>query len=70
MYIIELLIKFIKGKNYNKTFPDINQETMSDNSVQECTHFFMPLNNDKDFFACKHCGIVVSKEQLQGPRKF
>lgn len=69
MYIIELIIKFIKGKNYKKLFPDINQEANSDNNTQDCTHFFMPLNDDKDFFACKYCGLVVSKEQLQSLRK-
>ncbi len=64
MYIVEWIISFIKGKKYNKSLPDFNQGTVQ-GDVQDCTHFFMPLDNDKDYFACKHCGLVVSKDKFE-----
>jgi len=67
MYIIELLIKIFKGKKYKKLIPEYTSATNSDliENPDDCEHLFMPLDDSKEYFACKNCGIVVSKKQLK-----
>ena len=67
MYIIEILIKIFKGKKYKKLIPEYTQ-TIDGNLIEDpddCEHLFMPLDESKEYFACKNCGIVVSKEKLK-----
>ena len=68
MYIFEWIIKFIKGKTYKvapKTdFIPSDGEDLIENP-NECEHIFMPLDSSEEFFACKYCGMVVSKDKLK-----
>lgn len=68
MYIFEWIIKFIKGKTYKvapKTdFIPSDGEDLIENP-NECEHIFMPLDSSEEFFACKYCGTVVSKDKLK-----
>lgn len=72
MYIFELLFRVFKGKpvqyknNYN---PVDNQEEIVENS-EECDHLFMPLDSTNTMFACKHCGLIVSKDKLKNKNIF
>jgi len=68
MYIFEWIIKFIKGKTYKvapKTdfIPSDGKDLIE--NPNECEHIFMPLDSSEEFFACKYCGMVVSKDKLK-----
>lgn len=68
MYIFEWITKFIKGKTYK---PSVRTDYITSDgedlleNPDECEHVFMPLDSSEEFFACKYCGIVVSKENLK-----
>ena len=65
MYIFEVITKIIKGKKYKKLFP--YQADYQDDIVEnpdDCEHLFMPLDSTNEMFACKYCGLVISKDQL------
>jgi hypothetical protein len=68
MYIFELLFDYLKGKKYtpkNKYNPlNSSTEDLIENP-DECEHLFMPLDSSNEMFACKYCGLVVSKEKLK-----
>ena len=72
MYIFEAIIKFIKGKKYQKLTPDYNPEVEEDiiENPQECEHLFMPLDSSNEFFGCKYCGFVVPKSKLKDKNIF
>jgi hypothetical protein len=65
MYIFEVLTKIFKEKKYKKLFP--YQADYKENIIEtpeDCEHFFMPLDSSNEMFACKYCGLVVSKDKL------
>jgi hypothetical protein len=68
MYIIELIIKYLKGKKYttkNKYNPiEIIPDGLEE-KPEDCEHLFMPLDSSEEIFGCKYCGLVVSKENLK-----
>jgi hypothetical protein len=66
MYIVELIIKFIRGKKYKKITPDYDPENNEniEEKPDECEHFFMPLDDSNEFFACKYCGIIINAKDL------
>ncbi len=67
MFIFEWITKFIKGKNYKlpvrTDYTPADGEDLLENP-KECEHVFMPLDSGEEFFACKYCGLVVSKNEL------
>lgn len=73
MYIIELIVRYLKGKTYKKrneynpleVVPDGLEETS-----ENCEHLFMPLDSSKELFACKYCGLVVPREKLKNKNIF
>ncbi len=71
MYIFEFITNILKGKKYRK-HTNYNPEIQDDiiENPQECEHLFMPLDESKEMFACKYCGLVVSKDALSNNRKF
>ena len=73
MYIFELIFKFFRRKKkYNtQDFEPITLKT--DGLIEdsnECMHLFMPLDSSNEFFACKHCGLVVPKKELKNKNIF
>ncbi|HCB11838.1 MAG TPA: hypothetical protein DEO94_06910 [Cyanobacteria bacterium UBA11991] len=68
MYIFEEITKFLNGKKYK---PDVKTDyTPSDGedlleNPNECEHLFMPLDSSGEYYACKYCGLVVSKDKLK-----
>lgn len=67
MYIFELIVRYIKGKKYKKQTPDYTPDKTEDilENPEECEHFFMPLDESREYFACKYCGLVVSHKELK-----
>lgn len=65
MYIFELIYQYLKGKSYHKSV-NFNplEETKEEDLAEECEHFFMPIDSSNETFACKYCGLVVSKDKL------
>ncbi len=61
MYVFELFTKLFKKPI--TTTKEFTSDDIVENSG-ECNHLFMPLDSSNEFFACKYCGIVVSKEEL------
>ena len=67
MYIFELIARYIKGKKYKKQSPDYSPDKAEDilENPDECEHFFMPLDADNEYFACRNCGLVIPKNKLK-----
>ena len=67
MYIFEILIKYLKNKPKikQKTYNPLENEPdgLEENS-QNCEHFFMPLDSSEENFACKYCGLIVNRKNL------
>jgi len=66
MYIFELIAELFKKKetpeeNYIPPIDDLNYTS---ENPQNCKHFFMPIDSTNTMFACKNCGLVISKENL------
>ena len=73
MYIIELIVNFLKGKKYKKLTKYDPLEIMPDDFVQgfeSCEHLFMPLDSSNEMFACKYCGLVVPRSKLKDKNIF
>lgn len=71
MYIFELIANAFrsKNKNFNTYNPlDVQDELIEDSD--NCEHLFMPLDSSNTMFACKNCGLVVSKEDLKNKNIF
>ena len=63
MYILELITKFLRKKE-DKSKKDSwtdHAENIIENS-QDCEHLFLPIDSTNQYFACKYCGFVISKE--------
>ena len=72
MYIIELFIDIFKGKKYKKHSYnplDNNPNALEENS-EDCEHLFLPLDSNKEHFACKYCGLIVTKNKLKNKNIF
>ena len=73
MYIFELITEFLKGKKYRKSVEYNPLEVAPDGLAEDsenCEHLFMPLDNSKELFACKYCGLVVPKSKLKNKNIF
>lgn len=61
-----------KGKKHKK--PTYNPLTIEpdENEVESdsCEHLFMPLDSSNTMFACKYCGLVVSRDKLKNKNIF
>ena len=67
MYIFEFLIKYLKNKpkfKYKSYDPMENIPNGLEEDSQNCEHLFMPLDSSKENFACKYCGLIVNKKNL------
>jgi hypothetical protein len=68
MYIFELIARaFSKSKSPQ---PQIQFEEETIEDTEECEHLFMPVDSTNTVFACKYCGFIVSKEQLEAKNFF
>lgn len=67
MYIFELIAQLFKKKtkhtedDYTPPIDDLNYTA---ENPHNCKHFFMPIDSTNTLFACKNCGLVISKENL------
>lgn len=71
MYIFELIANAFRSKNKNlNTYNplEVQDELLEDSD--NCEHLFMPLDSSNTMFACKNCGLVVSKEDLKNKNIF
>jgi len=70
MYIFELLGEIFKKKQHK--IPDVTPVDEEVNALienpQDCEHLFMPLDSTNTMFACKYCGIVLSKDKLNSTK--
>lgn len=57
MYIIELIVKMIKGRG--KTEPHVVEDIL-----EKCEHIFLPIDSTKKILACSKCGMVIKAENL------
>lgn len=73
MYIFELIVQYIKGKKYKKLREynpvELEPDGLAENP-EDCEHLFMPLDSSNEMFACKYCGLVVSKDKLKNKNIF
>lgn len=73
MYIIELLVDFLKGKKYQPSHRFDPLESSKTDLIEDsdnCEHLFLPLDSSKEYFACKYCGLVVPKNKLKNKNIF
>lgn len=73
MYIIELIIKYLKPKKYKAkyTYDPLEQDsTALEENSDNCEHLFLPLDSSNENFACKYCGLIVPKEKLKNKNIF
>lgn len=66
MYIFELIVKYIKGKNYYNRplkFDPLAEDNLDESS--ECEHTFMPVDSTGEILACSKCGLVVNRKDLK-----
>ncbi|MBQ8458717.1 hypothetical protein IJ541_01290 [bacterium] len=70
MYIFELIAQYFKGVKINrKNFDPLDnpQDGLVEDS-DNCEHLFMPLDSSKEMFACKYCGLIVPKNNLENKK--
>ena len=71
MYIFELIANAFRSKNRNcNTYNPLNSTDELIEDSDNCEHLFMPLDSSNTMFACKNCGLVVSKEDLKNKNIF
>lgn len=73
MYIFELLTQYFKPKKYTAkhSFNPLDNEINGlEEDSENCEHLFLPLDSSNEYFACKYCGLVVSKEKLKNKNIF
>ena len=64
MYIFELFSKIFKGKTYKSNITYDPNRKFEEIAIEDCNHVFMPLDISNEYFACKYCGLVVDKNNL------
>lgn len=64
MYFIELLVK--KFTHKNKTEEEYNplEEEKHDTDYEKCEHVFMPIDSTGETLACRNCGMVIKRNEL------
>jgi hypothetical protein len=69
MYIIEVIIKFIRkirgGKDVLPPPPVEFDEETGNMADDECeNHIYLPIDSTKRFLACKNCGHIIKNVNL------
>lgn len=62
MYIFELILRYIQGKKHKAhlhTPQPQNDEVTT--QIEDCEHFFMPVDSTGEILACKYCGLIINK---------
>lgn len=68
MYIFELILKYIRGKNYKQNLsPNIltQNDTNKAEDDEDCIHLFMPVDSSGEVLACKYCGLIIYKNDYK-----
>lgn len=74
MYLIELLVKYIKKDRVVEILDEHDKNTalnplenISDEEDESsaCEHIFMPVDSSGEILACSKCGLVIKKKDLQ-----
>ena len=67
MYIFELLANAFKSKKYRRFeyADDQNEARYLAEETENCEHVFLPIDSTNTMFACKFCGLMVSKDKLK-----
>ena len=72
MYIFELIAQLFKKKKYlpRNSFDPLNELQEEFDDSENCNHMFLPLDSSNTLFACKYCGLIMSRENLKDKNIF
>lgn len=73
MYIIELLVKYLKKDRFMEVLDEHDSKNAQnpleiipeEESSENCEHIFMPIDSTGEILACSKCGLVVNKKDLR-----
>lgn len=74
MYLIELLVKYLKKDRVVEILDEHDKNTalnpledldVNKDESSECEHIFMPIDSSGEVLACSKCGLVINKNDLQ-----
>lgn len=57
MYIIELITKLILKRKKRSIIP------AEENTIEKCSHIFLPVDSSGDFLACNKCGFLIENKK-------